>query len=107
MWDSGLNIKTKWSNPYNYDPIIQFVTDEQPNNSVYTYRLIGFNLEKYSDLCLKHFGNFGNSDHYWNNRSPEKIQSFMRDWTDNEKLKVVNVVEYCDIETGYPTWYNG
>ena len=57
--------------------------------------------EKYHKLSKKHFKNEG---HYFNNRSPKKIEKFLKDWFGNKKLKLVFIMEYCNVATGYPVW---
>ncbi len=98
------SIKTKYTNPYDYDPILQWETKDgvESNGSVYTDRLLGWDYDKHNELCRKHFGNRGQ---YWNDREPEKIQAFMRDWTDNQELVLVRVEEHCNAATGYPVWH--
>lgn len=97
-------VRTKLSHPYNYDAIMQFLADEHETlqgSTVYTDRLLQFDYEKTNRLMQKHFGNTG---HYWNDRAPEKIEAFLRDWNEAPDLKLIAVIEYCNQATGYPVW---
>ena len=101
--------KTKSSHPYSYDEFVNWqdrkgLMEEvckDATGSCYTDRLLGWDWDKHNELCEKHFGNKGQ---YWNDRDPEKIEAFLRDWTGKETLKLIQVREYCNISNGYPTW---
>lgn len=100
----GKGVRTKSSHPYNYDPIMQFLADEHETmegSTVYTDRLLQFDNEKTNRLKQKHFGDTGQ---YWNNRTPEKIEAFLRDWNEAPDLKLIAVIEYCNQATGFPVW---
>lgn len=93
--------KSKWTNPYDYDPIIQFIGKGEANASIYTDRLLQWDSKRHDELCVKHFGNEGQN---WDRREPKKIEAFLRDWCDDQKLKLTQVIEYCNVSNGYPTW---
>lgn len=93
--------KTKFTHPYSYDPIVQYRASGESNGTIYTDRLLQWDFEKHDKLCVKHFGNTGQ---YWDNREPEKIEAFLRDWCDDRGLMLIQVTEYCNQATGYPTW---
>lgn len=98
-------VKTKWSHPYNYDPIVTFHKRGRPQgwatHTVYTDQLRQWDDRKYDDLCKRHFG-----DHrdFWGNRAPEKIEAFLVEWTKISGLELVTVTEYCNPPNGYPVW---
>jgi hypothetical protein len=101
---SGAEIRTKSTHPYNYDPIMQFLADEVDSanaSTVYTDRLMQFDYQKTNRLMQKHFGNTG---HDWNDRAPEKIEAFLRDWNEAPDLKLIAVIEYCNQASGFPVW---
>jgi len=95
--------RTKQTHPYSYDGYIQYRggENEEANGTIYSDRLLQWDFDKHDALCMKHFGNKGQ---YWNDRDPKKIQAFLRDWTDNQKLKLIFVMEYCNQSSGYPVW---
>jgi hypothetical protein len=96
------NVRTKFSHPYNYDPFTMWSGKDTPDGSVYTDRLYQWDPKKHDDLCTKHFGNCGQ---YWDYRSVDKIQDFLRDYLDAPELKLCEVQEHCNQATGYPLWF--
>ncbi len=95
--------KTKLSHPYSYDGFVQWRGGEndEASSTIYSDRLLLWDREKYNKLSVKHFGNEGQ---YWDNRNPKIIEAFLQDWTDNEELKLILVMEYCNVSSGYPVW---
>lgn len=89
--------------PYSYDGFVVWRggKNEDANSTVYSDRLNGWNREKKDALLLKHFGN--TSDHY-EQREPKRIEAFLRDFFDRPALKLVLIMEYCNIASGYPYW---
>ena len=95
--------RTKQSHPYTYDGFVQhrFGENSEANGTIYSDRLLQWDWEKHNKLCQKHFGNEGQ---YWDRREPEKIEAFLRDWCENQELKLILVMEYCNVSNGYPCW---
>lgn len=93
--------KTKQSHPYSYDPFTIFKIEGECTGSVYTDRLYQWDYKKHNALCQKHFGNEGQ---YWDNREPEVIQAFLRDYLNKPALVLIKIIEYCNISNGYPVW---
>lgn len=94
--------KTKFTHPYSYDPITQFMLcGVEPTSTVYTDRLTQWDFAKHDRLCQKHFGNRGQ---YWDGRSPKLTEAFLRDWYDDPELILTAIIEYCNVATGYPCW---
>lgn len=79
---------------------ILFETKEEANGTAYSDRLYQWNPEKYNRLCKKHFGDVSQ---YWNERSLEKIEKFLREYF-RKKLTVVKIVTGENRATGYPYW---
>ena len=99
---SRKEVKTKLTHPYSYDPIVQYRhPDTKANGTVYTDRLLQWDFAKHDRLCEKHFGDTGQ---YWDRRDPNLIANFLRDWYDNPEIVLCEVIEYCNVSTGYPTW---
>lgn len=89
--------------PYSYS---EFVTwrngqNSEINDSVYSDRLYGWDPQKYNSLCQKHFENKG---HNWSSRHPTKIQQFLRDYMDNQEIRLIVIVQGCNVSNGYPYW---
>ncbi len=96
--------KSKIQFPYSYDPFVIWLSDEKnlnANATVYTDRLYSENYIKYNGMSKKHFGN---ESQHWNDREPEQIEAFLKDWTNNDKLKLVHIMECCNSSNGYPLW---
>jgi len=95
--------RTKQTHPYSYDGFVQWRggKNNEATSTIYSDRLLQWDFAKHDELCQKHFGNKGQ---YWNNREPEKIEAFLRDWVDDQNLKLILVMEYCNVSNGYPCW---
>lgn len=95
--------RTKETHPYNYDGFVQWRggPNSAANGTIYSDRLLQWDYDKHNLLCKKHFGNRGQ---WWNQREPEKIEAFLRDWCDEPNLKLILVMEYCNQSSGYPCW---
>lgn len=95
--------RTPITHPYSYDGFVTYKVhdDTEANNTIYTDRLLQWDWDKHNELCKKHFGNEGQ---YWSERSPDKIEAFLRDWCDDPELILVRVMQYCNQATGYPLW---
>lgn len=95
--------RTKSSHPYSYDGFVTWRSgaNNEAESTIYSDRLLEFDRQKHNDLCRKHFGD---EKQYWDDRSPLKIEAFLRDWTDNQKLRLILIMEYCNQSSGYPCW---
>lgn len=95
--------RSKLTHPYNYDPIVQWRGGTKANNTVYSDRLLQWNYNKHNELCRKHFGDVAQ---LWDSkeRTPEKIQDFLREYLDKPDLVLCVVTEYCNQSTGFPYW---
>lgn len=95
--------RSKRDYPYSYDGFVTWRGGENDEaaSTIYSDRLLQWDYEKHNDLCLKHFGNEGQ---YWDSRSPSKIEAFLRDWTGNQALRLILIMEYCNVSNGYPCW---
>lgn len=95
--------RTKHTHPYSYDGFIVWRAgpNEEVNNTIYSDQLLQCDWDKHNKLCQKHFGN---NAQMWYDRDPEKIEEFLRDWFDNPNLKLIFIMEYCNVSNGYPVW---
>lgn len=103
--------RTKYTNPYNYDPFVLFDKGFNYNelqkdkdksfSSCYSDRLFQWDSQKYNLCHEKHFGNRGQN---WERGTEEKTQNFLRDYFDVSDLILTRIVEYCNASTGYPCW---
>ncbi len=102
--ENGTPVKrSKQSFPYNYDSFVQWRggTNEEINGSCYSDRLLQWNYEKCRTLMQKHFGESGD---YFSRRKPEAIESFLREYFEDDSLRLILIMEHCNQSTGYPLW---
>jgi hypothetical protein len=93
--------KTKYSHPYNYDPFVLWQGEGESNAADYSDRLLQWDYDKHNELCMKHFGNVRQR---WNDRDPQKIEAFLRDYHNRPEIKLVKIMEMCNVSSGYPLW---
>jgi len=96
-------VRTQEKYPYSYDGFVTYRNgkNEEVKSTIYSDRLLQWDYNKARNLMMKHFGESGD---YWNNRSPQKIESFLKDWTGDKSLKLILIMQYCNASTGYPVW---
>ena len=96
------DFKSKQTHPYNYSDIVTYTySDVEADATLYTDRLKGWGYEKLKELPLKHFRVQGD---YWGERTPEEVQSFLRDYCDAPNLLLTKITEQCNPSNGYPLW---
>ncbi|MFW5847530.1 MAG: hypothetical protein ACOCVF_01240 [bacterium] len=83
------------------DGLVIYDNKKTHNNSAYTDRLYQWDSKKHDKFCKKHFNNTGQ---YWNNREPEKIEMFLRDYWNDQSIVLCSIIEYENQSTGYPVW---
>ncbi len=92
--EGNKQVRTKQSHPYSYDAFIIWRNEEhKPTSTIYSDRLLQWDFAKHDTLCKKHFGDRGQ---YWNNRQPEIIEAFLRDWCEDNTLILTCLTEYCN-----------
>jgi len=98
--------RTKQEHPYSYDGFVTYRNgkNEEINNDVYSDRLLQWNYNKSRVLMQKYFGESGD---YWSGRNPKKIQKFLSEYFDKPNLKLILIMEYCNVSSGYPVWRFG
>ena len=98
--------RTPQTHPYNYDSFVTWMGGDRKDatGAIYSDRLFQWDSDKHDRLCQKHFGNRGQ---YWDKRDPKEIEAFLRDWTDNQSLRLIYVVQCCNQASGYPCWCFG
>lgn len=100
--------RSKEEYPYSYDGFVQerVLPNSEATSTVYSDRLLQWDYELTRKLMKKHFKDTGIDEggDWWNNRSAESIQGFLRERLNKPNLLVVLVMEYCNVSTGYPVW---
>lgn len=93
--------RTPETHPYSFDGYVTYKSEGKANGTVYSDRLNQWAYEKNERLKKIHFGNTGD---YFDSRSPEKIQSYLREYLDKPNLELVMIMKYCNHSNGYPVW---
>lgn len=47
---------------------------------------------------------FGDTSDYYCNHSVNNIEVFLKDWFNKDNLKIIFIMEYCNVFNGYPYW---
>lgn len=100
-WEGNPVERTPDEYRYSYDPYVIEKRKDDFQHCIYSDRLLQWDFAKHDRLCEKHFGNKGQ---LWNNRSFDKIEAFLRDWHENPNLRLVGVMEGCNVSNGFPYW---
>lgn len=100
-WHGNPNERTPKKNRYSYDPYLIFQKEKEYELCVYTDRLVSNDREKFEELSQKYFKT---TSHSWEGRSPDDIQSFLRDFYDKPELELVGVMAGIHLSSGYPYW---
>ena len=97
--------RTPLTHPYNYESFVTWqkkgTSKKDLNGAVYSDRLYQWDAKKHNELCQKHFGNEGQ---YWNEREPEKIEAFLRDYWEKPETELLMIMQGCNQSSGYPLW---
>jgi hypothetical protein len=96
--------RTKEEYPYSYDGFVVWRGGEngEANSTIYSDLLRRWDKNGVLDTLLKkHFGNTGD---YWDNREPGAIEAFLKDYLGKNNLRLIFVMEYCNMSNGYPLW---
>jgi len=98
--------RTKSEHPYSYDGFVTYRNgkNEEINGDVYSDSLLQWNYAKSRELMKKHFGESGD---YWNFRGSKNIEKFLSEYFDKPNLKLILIMKYCDMSSGYPVWRFG
>jgi len=88
---------------YSYEP---YVTHRMGNNDQITYsaysdRLMQWDMTKFNKCCREVWNNEGQ---YFDNRTPMSIERFLQLYYDAPKLKLIVIMEGCNVSNGYPYW---
>jgi hypothetical protein len=95
-------IKSKYSHPYSYSPIIIFGDESvKADDAIYSDRMFQWDFEKTEKLLMKHFGE--RSQHF-NDKDPAMIEKFLQERFNYPNLKLHMIVEWCNVSNGYPLW---
>ena len=97
-----LGTKTKFTNPWDFDPLLQFSNGQASAHTVYSDRLARWHPPAIvKELKQKHFGS--ESD-YYSDYTAEKLQDFLRELMSKPSLVLNRVEEHCNVSSGYSVW---
>jgi hypothetical protein len=94
--------KTKWTHPYNYDPIIvYFGSARKGDSAVYSDRLWQGDYNK----CEASINSIRSTDpqQRFRNDDPKQVEQFVSLYY-NKQVEVTAIVEGCNASNGYPYW---
>lgn len=96
--------RTKSSHPYSYDGFVvhRFGENKEATGTVYSDRMWEWDNKKHDRLRQEHFGD--RAQLRWSQDDPKKIEQFLRDYLGYPDLKLILVMEYCNVSNGYPCW---
>lgn len=92
--------RTKATHPYNYDPIILIHASGNITSSAYSDRMRSWEPEKFDFAIGQGVGEMRFS---WGRT--EAVNAFLHSYYDDPTIKIVKVMEYCNVATGYPCWF--
>lgn len=99
-WEGNPVERTKHTHPYSYDAYVQHKVKDKYQQAVYDDRMQQWDAKKYEEAMKNNF----KSGEWWHNRTPEKVEGFLRDYYDKPDLKLVGIMEGCNESSGYPYW---
>lgn len=106
----GDPFRSKQTHPYNYSPFWVFRSHNQPADTskvsgVYSDRLRGWSkdIPAFYASIEELFGK--NVNDYYPTRDPEAVEQFLRRQLDKPNLRLVSILEECNVGNGFPVWY--
>jgi len=86
---------------YTYSPFVvrRYGTNDEISCADYTDRLRQWDHEKHDRLYKKHL-----SGKSWATASKSSVESFMRDYHDDQTIRLIVVQEHCNMATGFTLW---
>lgn len=93
--------RTKVSHPYSYDchVIWRGGRNDEAKHAVYHDRMQQWDWDKYERCRKLHLNNQG-----FANADPKKVEAFLRDYNDDQDLRLIIIQEGCNVSNGYPYW---
>jgi len=73
-----------------------------PNGNNDHDRLLEADWDKYNEVSMRLFGD--KSQMWWDRRTPEQVQEFLRQYWDDPELILVKIQKMYNISNGFPVW---
>lgn len=105
--------RTKITHPYSYATFVLWRSNKpvtlESSDSCDSDRMYTWNYKRHDNCCKEVWNNEGQ---YFDQRSPESIQKFLRLYFRNDTIVLNMIEEWCNQSSGYPGWhfsytYNG
>ncbi len=95
--------RTKDKYPYSYDGFVthRLGKNEEANSTVYSDRLWQWDYGKY-EACVKKV--FGDHRQMFYDATPDQIERLLRLYYNDDSIRVILIMEYCNVSNGYPVW---
>lgn len=83
-------------------PVVMFSTGAQGNGYNDSDHLWLADSRKYNEVSRRLFGD--ESQLWWDSRTPQQVEQFLRDYFDNPKLVLVKIQKMYNVSNGGPVW---
>jgi hypothetical protein len=83
-------------------PVVTFTNGKKANGHNDSDRLWFANVDKYNEVSQRLFGD--QSQLWWDSRTPEQVECFLREYFDNPKLVLVEIQKMYNVSNGGPIW---
>lgn len=95
-------VRTKWTHPYSYDPIVLINTTVKPTSSAYSDRMQGWDYTNYEQSSNRAAEKYGRRFE-WSDEAI--VRDFLRAYYKDGTIEVAKVIEMCNASNGYPLWF--
>lgn len=95
--------RTKDKYPYTYDGFVVYRLgkNEEITGTVYSDRMLQWDWDKYNK-CTKEV--FGDTRQMFYDATPSQIEALLQLYFQKPTLKLILMMEYCNVSNGYPVW---
>ena len=83
-------------------PVVTFATGAQGNGYNDSDHLWLADSRKYNEVSRRLFGD--ESQLWWDSRTPQQVEQFLRDYFDNPALVLVKIQKMYNVSNGGPVW---
>lgn len=96
--------RTRSEYPYSYDGYVEWRGghNSEITDTVYSDRLYQWDWEKYNRCRNEVYGNAG--QYFDGYQEHDKIEKLLQLYMNEPKLKLILVMQYCNMSSGYPLW---
>jgi hypothetical protein len=104
--DKAGEIRLRNECPYSYSPILRYQAEGDPKGQTTTYhdRMMQWDYDKYGDSAEAAGFNPPRKQMGLERESPETLEKFLRIYFDDDSIKLIRMIEYCNMSSGYPIY---